>query len=61
FSHRKTAPPIVRLCLTIGMQFIHERSFFHIVISIKKTINAQKKINTIILSQLLCTVHRLLT
>lgn len=36
-------------------------SFFHIVISIKNTINAQKKINTIILSQLLCTVHRLLT
>ncbi|RUR52520.1 hypothetical protein ELS81_32540 [Bacillus sp. VKPM B-3276] len=21
FSHRKTAPPIVRLCLTIGVQF----------------------------------------
>ena len=39
---------------------LNKRSF-HIVISIKNTINTQKKINTIILSQLLCTVHRLLT
>jgi len=41
FGHKKTAPPTVRVCLTIGVQFIRATSFVLFVSCYKNSSNRE--------------------